>query len=85
MLIILAAVAGALLGLSFNVAIVLPVTLAGAVAYGILASARGLDALALPIVLNAVALQAGYVIGLTGRDLLAQILIRLKIAQSKRV
>ncbi|MEY2536792.1 MAG: hypothetical protein QOG67_532, partial [Verrucomicrobiota bacterium] len=37
------------------------------------------------IVVPAVSLQGGYMIGLTGRDMFAQLRARLNIAQSNRV
>jgi hypothetical protein len=85
MLIILACLSGILLGLIFNVAILLPVTLVGALAYAVVSAGQNPGAIALAIVILAVAVQAGYVIGLTCRDLFAQILARLHVVQSKRV
>jgi len=85
MLIILACLAGVLLGLTFNVFILFPITLTGALAYAFLSQAQGLGAATATILIPAVSLQAGYMIGLTGRDIFAQLLVRLNIAQSKRV
>ncbi len=85
MLIILACLAGVLLGLTFNVLVLFPVTIAGVFAYAILSPEQGLGAAVAAIVVLAIALQAGYMIGLTGRDTLGQLLARLNIAQSKRV
>lgn len=85
MLIILACLAGVLLGLTFNVLVLFPVTIAGAFAYAILSQEQGLGAVIAAILIPAIALQAGYMIGLTGRDTFGQLLARLNIAQSKRV
>lgn len=79
MLIILACLAGVLLGLVFNVVVLLPVTLAGALIYASFGAVTG--ALLIP----AISLQAGYMIGLTSRDMVSQLFARLNIAQSKRV
>ena len=85
MLIILACLAGVLLGLTFNVAVLLSVTLAGALAFAFQSQGQGLGAAIAAIVVPAVSLQGGYMIGLTGRDMFAQLRARLNIAQSKRV
>jgi hypothetical protein len=85
MLLILASIAGILLGLCFRVTILLPVTLAGAAAYAITSVGQDPSAIILAIVISSVSLQAGYMIGLTSRNLFAQILSWLNIAQSKRV
>jgi len=85
MLIILASLAGILLGLTFNVVVILPLALAGSVAYGLISLGQGPAATGTTIVVLSISLQAGYMIGLTGRDMFVQILARLNIAQSKRV
>jgi hypothetical protein len=85
MLLVLACIAGILLGLCFRVTILLPVTLAGAATYAIASAGQNPGSIILTIVISSVSLQAGYMIGLTSRDLFAQILARLNIAQSKRV
>jgi hypothetical protein len=85
MLLILTCIAGILLGLWFRVTILLPVTLAGAATYASASAGQNPGAIIVAIVISSIALQAGYMIGLTGRDLFAQILSRLNIAQSKRV
>ena len=82
MLIILACLTGVLLGLTFNVFVLFPVTIAGALAYLFLSQGQGLGT---AILIPAISLQAGYMIGLTSRDAFGQILARLNIAQSKRV
>jgi hypothetical protein len=85
MLLILACTAGILLGLCLRVIVLLPVTLAGAAAYAIVSAGQNPGAVILAIVISSVCLQAGYMIGLTSRQLFAQILSRLNFAQSKRV
>ena len=85
MLLILTCIAGILLGLCFRVTILLPVTVAGAAAYMISSAGQNPGAIIFTIMISSVSLQAGYMIGLTGRDLFTQILARLNIAQSKRV
>jgi hypothetical protein len=82
MLIILACLTGVLLGLTFNVFVLFPVTIAGVLAYLFLSQGQGLGT---AILIPAISLQAGYMIGLTSRDAFGQILARLNIAQSKRV
>ena len=85
MLIILACLAGVLLGLTSNVVSLLPVTLAGALAYAFLASGQGFGTIAMALLVPAIALQAGFMLGLTARDTLAHLRAKLNIAQSKRV
>ena len=85
MLFILACIAGILLGLCSSVIILLPVTLAGATAYAINSAGQNPGAITLAIVISSVCVQAGYMIGLNSRDILSQILSRLKFVESKRV
>lgn len=85
MLIILVCLAGILLGLIFNVAIVLSVTLVGAAVYAVASAGQNQGEIVLAIVVSSISVQAGYMIGLTSRDLFAQILERLNIVQSKQV
>jgi hypothetical protein len=85
MLIILACLAGVLLGLTFNVFVLFPVTIAGILAYALLSQGQGFGPATAAILIPAISLQAGYMIGLTGRDTIAHLLARLNIAQSKRV
>jgi len=85
MLIILACLAGVLIGLTSNVVVLLPLTLAGALAYAFLSQGQGLGAAAAAILIPAVSLQAGFMLGLTGRDVVAQLKAKLNMAQSKRV
>lgn len=83
MLIVLASLAGILLGLNFNVAVLLPFVVLAAAAYAIVAE-QGAAAVTMAIVILTVAVQGGYIIGLTGREIFAQVLTRLNI-ESKRV
>ena len=85
MLIILACLVGVLIGLALNVFVLLPVILAGAAAYACLAQGQGLGEISAAIVMSAVALQGGYFIGLTSREMVAQLRARLNIAQSRRI
>jgi hypothetical protein len=77
MLIILVCLAGVLLGLTFDVFVLFPVTIA--LGYAFLSTWQGLGAATAAILIPAVSLQAGYMIGLTGRDVFAQLLARLNI------
>jgi hypothetical protein len=83
MLLILASVAGILLGLHLRVIFLLPVTLAGAAAYTMISADQNPGAIIVAIVVSSVCLQAGYMIGLTSRELVAQIFVRLNLTQSK--
>ena len=85
MLIALAALAGIVIGLNFRAVVLIPLFLFGAAAYSALSIQHGFGANALAIVVAAVSVQGGYMIGLTGRDLFSQMLVRLNIVQSKRV
>lgn len=85
MLIVLASLVGIFIGLNFNAVVLIPLFLFGVVTYAALSIEHGFGATSLAIVVAAVSVQGGYMIGLTGRDLFAQILARLNIVQSKRV
>ena len=85
MLIILACLVGVLIGLTLNVFVLLPVILAGVAAYACLAQGQGLGDIFAAIIVSAISLQAGYFIGLTSRDMVAQLRARLNIAQSRRI
>jgi hypothetical protein len=84
-LLILACIVGILLGLYFRVIYLLPVTLAGAAAYAMIFAGQNPRAIIIAIVFSSVCLQAGYMIGLTSRELFSQILVRLNLTLSKRV
>lgn len=85
MLIVVASLAGVIIGLNFKAVTLIPVFLLGIAAYAALSIEHEFGAATLAIVVAAVSIQGGYMIGLTGRDLFAQILTRLNIVQSKRV
>jgi len=79
--------AGIYLGLNFNILALLPVTFLGLGTYIFASltceygSSESLQVVLLPII----SMQAGYMIGLTGRDAYAQVLARLGFAQSNRI
>lgn len=87
MLALLACCAGIYLGLHFNILALLPFALLGAGAF--IASSPASDQSLLEstgsLILPMVAVQAGYMVGLTGREIYAHLLARLKISQSRRV
>ena len=86
-ILIAACLVGIFLGLYCNFLIVIPLTLAVTFASGVGAVSQGhtiLEAL-LGVVISAVSLQGGYMIGLTSRDFLGQVLSRLHVAPSKRI
>jgi hypothetical protein len=85
MLIIFTCIAGVLLGLTYSVFVLLPLTLIGGAAYAFLFGAEGPTATILSIAMLAFSLQAGYMLGLMGRFRLIQLRSRLGGVQSKRV
>ena len=85
MLIVLASLVGVFIGLNFKAVILIPVFLFGFAAYAVLSIEHGFGPTFLAIVVAAISVQGGYMIGLTGRDLFAHILTRLNIVQSKRI
>jgi hypothetical protein len=86
-LLIVASVAGIFFGLYYNFLVLIPLTLAAAAACSAAALLHGqtVSAALFAIVIPAIGLQGGYMIGLTSRDVLSQFLSRLNAAQSKRV
>lgn len=78
---------GIYLGLNFNVLILIPVTLAGFAVFETSASLAGQGFImgAATALLHVFLCQAGYMLGLTAREPLRQLLVRLKFRQSKRV
>jgi hypothetical protein len=86
-LLIVACLAGIFFGLYYNLLVLIPLTLAAAVACSAAAVLHGqtISGALLATVIPAVGLQAGYMIGLTSRDLLSQVLSRFNATQSKRV
>lgn len=85
MLIILACLAGVLIGLTSNVVVLLPLTLVIALVCAFMTPGQGLGAAGAAVIIPAVSLQAGFMLGLTARDVVAQLRAKLNIAQSKRV
>ncbi len=85
MLIVLASLAGVFIGLNFKAVTLVPVFLFGLAAYAVLSIDHGFGPTFVAIVVAAISIQGGYMVGLTGRDLFANILTRLNIVQSKRV
>ena len=86
-LLIVASLAGVFFGLYYKFLVLVPITLAAAIASSAAALWAGHSAWSalLAIMLPAVGLQGGYMIGLTSRDLLGQILARHDGVQSKRI
>jgi hypothetical protein len=86
-LLIVASVAGIFFGLYYNFLVLILLTLAAAVACSAAALLHGenVSAALFAIIIPAIGLQGGYMIGLTSRDVLSQFLSRLNATQSKRV
>jgi hypothetical protein len=86
-LLIVASAAGIFLGLYYHLLVLVPVTMAAAVVFSAVALWHGetVSTALVAIVIPAIGLQGGYMIGLTSRDVLSQFLSRLNAAQSKRV
>jgi hypothetical protein len=82
-----ACLVGILLGLYYKFVILIPLTLVAVIASA--ASAAWQDQTVsgalLSTIIDVVALQGGYMIGLTSRDLVSQILSRFHAAPSRRV
>jgi hypothetical protein len=85
-LLIVACLAGIFFGLYYNFLVLVPLALAAALTCSAVAVTHGesISAALLAIVVPTVS-PGGYMIGLTGRDLLSQFLSRPGGAQSKRV
>lgn len=87
MLLLLACLVGVLLGLLFNVLIFLPVALIGTAALACANIASGSELFAnfgqLLFLLGSS--QAGYLIGVTGRDAYTQLVARFQAIQSNRI
>jgi hypothetical protein len=78
---------GIYLGMQFNVILLAAVSLAImalASALAVLSGAGGLEA-ATTAVLNVFLCQAGYMLGLTAREPIAQLMTRIRLRQSERV
>jgi membrane protein DedA with SNARE-associated domain len=78
---------GILIGLHYNVLAVIPATLAAIFVSCVsaLVSGGAFATVLFGILTSVIGLQAGYMIGLTGRGLIGQIFSRTASAQSKRV
>jgi hypothetical protein len=85
-MLIIAGLGGILLGLHHQVLVLIPVTLGAAIVCGLTAILDGQGVLLYlsTVVILAVALQGGYMIGMTGRDPIRQLLTRISGGQSKR-
>jgi hypothetical protein len=83
-LLIATCMAGIFFGLYYNFLVLIPLTLVAAATCSVAALLHDSSTL-LAIVIPAVGLQGGYMIGLTGRELFDQLLARFSRVQSKRV
>jgi hypothetical protein len=79
MLPILACGVGIYLGLYFNILVLIPVSMLAVGAF--IMSDHGAAVVLFPLIY----VQAGYMLGLTGREVYGQLLGRLNIALSKRI
>ena len=86
-LLIASCLAGIYFGLNYSFQVLIPLTLAAAIVCSITALLNGqtVPASLFSIVIPAFGLQGGYMIGLTSRDLLGQVVSRLRGVQSRRV
>ena len=86
-LLIVASLAGIFFGLYYNFLVLIPLTLAAAITCSTVAVQAGGSAgsALLAIIIPAIGLQAGYMIGLTSRDTFGEFLNRHVGAQSKRL
>jgi endonuclease/exonuclease/phosphatase (EEP) superfamily protein YafD len=78
---------GIYLGMNFNVVVLAAASLACTILLGLVAysSGAGLFDGATWAILNIFVCQAGYMLGLTAREPVAQFMSRMKIRQSKRI
>ena len=81
-----AGLVGIFLGLHHQILVLIPVTLGAAITFGIAAmfEGQGVSSCLLALVVPALALQGGYMIGVTGRDPIHQVLARFIARQSNR-
>jgi uncharacterized protein YacL len=86
MLALLACGFGVYIGLHLNVLVLLPLSFlgAGAFIFSSWSSGQPFPESFVLLILPLIALQAGYIIGLTARDAYGQLRARFNIAQSKR-
>jgi hypothetical protein len=84
---LLVCLAGIFLGLRFKALILLPVSMIGSAAaiFADLSSDASAYACIGDLLLAFISLQAGYMLGLTGRDAYGNILTRLHATQSNRI
>ncbi len=85
-MLIVAGSVGIFLGLHHQFLVLIPVTLGAAIICSLAAILDGQGVLSslVAITIPAVALQGGYMVGLTGRDPIHQILARISGGQSRR-
>ncbi len=85
-MLIVAGFVGIFLGLHHEVLVLIPVTLGAAIICSLAAMLDGQSVLSsvAAIIIPAVALQGGYMIGMTGRDPIHHILARISGGQSRR-
>jgi len=85
-LLIIATLAGIFFGLYYRFLVLIPLTLAAAIACSATALLQGHGAFStlLAVILPAIGLQGGYMIGLTSRDFVGQFLARNKSVISRR-
>jgi hypothetical protein len=78
---------GVYFGLYYGFLILVPLTLAAAFACvaGTAVHGEPISGALLTVITPAIGLQAGYIIGLTGRDLISQFVARLNSVPSRRV
>jgi hypothetical protein len=77
---------GIFLGLQHQILVLIPVTLGAAITLSTAAmlDGQGISSSLLTVIIPALALQGGYMIGVTGRDPIHQILARFNAGQSNR-
>jgi hypothetical protein len=87
MLLLFACGAGVYMGLYFNILVLLPFSILGAGAFTFSAwnSGQSLLDCAGALLFPMIAIQAGYMLGLTAREAYGQIRARLNISQSGRI
>jgi hypothetical protein len=85
-MLIVAGFSGIFLGLHHQVLVLIPVTLGAAIICSLttILDGQGVLSSLFAIIIPAVALQGGYMIGMTGRDPIHQLLVRISGGQSKR-
>ena len=85
-MLIVAGLVGIFLGLHHPFLVLIPVTLGAAIICSLAAMLDGQSVLSslVAIIIPAVALQGGYMIGMTGRDPIHQLLARISGGQSRR-